>query len=142
MDLRHATRERDGHRHRAADLAPVERGEERRSRRQKQQHAVAGPNAGPPKCRGDALTCSFTLTRLHESYPGMVHGGVSAAILDELMGNVLIHHERKACFLTDLRVRYAGALRVGRAYRAQARLIEPPGESVDVIRGNCRDLRL
>src|SRR4051812_21354435 len=67
---------------------------------------------------GDGLTCSFTLTRRHESYPGLVHGGVSAAILDELMGNVLIHHERKACFLTDLRVRYAGALRIGLPYVA------------------------
>ena len=62
----------------------------------------------------ERLVCDFTLTRLHESYPGLIHGGVSAAVLDELMGNVLVHRERKVCFTAGLRLIYLGALRIER----------------------------
>jgi len=83
---------------------------------------------------GDTLICDFTLTRLHESYPGLIHGGVSAALLDELMGNVLIQRERKVCFTTSLRITYAGVLLVGSSYRAVAWLHERPKETEDLFR--------
>lgn len=90
---------------------------------------------------GETLTCRFTLTRLHESFPGLVHGGVSAAILDELMGNLLIQRERKVCFLVGLRMTYAGAIRVGRPYSAVAWLSDRPMESPELIAvlGEIRD---
>jgi acyl-coenzyme A thioesterase PaaI-like protein len=83
---------------------------------------------------GNRLTCEFSLTHLHESYPGMIHGGVAAALLDELMGNVLVHHERKVCFTTGLRVTYAGTLLIGRRYRALAWVLERPGGVEDIYR--------
>ena len=90
---------------------------------------------------GDTLTTNFVLTRIHESYPGLIHGGVSAAILDELMGNLLVYKERKLCFTTSLRLAYAGALRIGQSYSAIAWLQEPGTESKGVFRvlGKIRD---
>jgi acyl-coenzyme A thioesterase PaaI-like protein len=74
------------------------------------------------------VICDFALTRLHESYPGIVHGGVAAALLDEVMGSLLVHRERKVCFTTSLRTTFAGALRVGEPYRAVAWIAERPTE--------------
>jgi acyl-coenzyme A thioesterase PaaI-like protein len=77
---------------------------------------------------GETVLCDFTLTRLHESYPGIVHGGVAAALLDEVMGSLLVHRERKVCFTTSLRTTFAGALRVGEPYRAVAWIAERPAQ--------------
>jgi acyl-coenzyme A thioesterase PaaI-like protein len=92
---------------------------------------------------GETLVCDFTLTRLHESYPGIVHGGVASAVLDEVMGNLLIHLERKVCFTTSLRTTFGGALRVGQAYRAVAWLTERPAQPGQLykVQGEIRDDR-
>jgi acyl-coenzyme A thioesterase PaaI-like protein len=76
----------------------------------------------------EGLACDFSLTRLHESYPGLIHGGVSAAILDEVMGNLVIQREKKVCFTAGLRITYAGALRIGEPYRAVAWIHERPAD--------------
>jgi acyl-coenzyme A thioesterase PaaI-like protein len=92
---------------------------------------------------GDTLVCDFTLTRLHESYPGIVHGGVASAVLDEVMGNLLIHLEHKVCVTTSLRTTFAGALRIGQTYRAVAWLTERPAEAGQLykVHGEIRDGR-
>lgn len=75
---------------------------------------------------GDGIACDFTLTRRHESYPGITHGGIGATVLDEVMGNVLALLERKICFTTGMRLRFLAPLRTGRRYRAVARIVERP----------------
>jgi hypothetical protein len=47
---------------------------------------------------------------------------------------VLVHHERKVCFTTGLRVTYAGTLLIGRRYRALAWVLERPGGVEDIYR--------
>jgi uncharacterized protein (TIGR00369 family) len=74
----------------------------------------------------DGLACWFTLDRKHESYPGIVHGGVVVTVLDELMGNVLAMLEHKACFTVSLRARFLAPVRSGHTYRAVARVVERP----------------
>jgi len=37
----------------------------------------------------DELVCIFNAPELHQSYPGRMHGGVSAAILDETIGRAI-----------------------------------------------------
>jgi len=83
---------------------------------------------------GSKLICDFCLTNLHESYPGMIHGGVSAAILDELMGNALLQWERKICVTTSMKISYGGSILVGRHYRAQAWLEKQTRENDDLFR--------
>src|SRR6266702_4011443 len=73
---------------------------------------------------GDGLACSFALTRLHESYPGIIHGGIAATILDELMGNLLALREQRFCLTVGLRVRFLAPLRTGHRYQAQAHVVE------------------
>lgn len=85
--------------------------------------------------------CDVTLTHIHESYPGIVHGGIAASILDELMGNLIAYQERKICFTAGMRLTYVGALRVGQKYRGVARVQEKPEEPTGIYKtvGEIRD---
>ena len=40
------------------------------------------------------LIARFFPAEAHQSYPGRLHGGISAAILDETIGRAIINHER------------------------------------------------
>jgi uncharacterized protein (TIGR00369 family) len=75
----------------------------------------------------DGLSCRFLLDRRHESYPGIVHGGIVTTILDELMGNVLALRERSLSFTVTLRVRFVAPLHTGRRYHASARIVRRSG---------------
>ena len=82
---------------------------------------------------GDILVCSFALDKRQESYPGVAHGGVVVAVLDELMGNLLAIAHRKACFTVSMRVRFLSPLRIGETYRASARLSESGTAADDAL---------
>ena len=68
------------------------------------------------------LSSGFSIGPQHESYPSVVHGGIAATVLDELMGNALAICRRRLCFTTGLRTRFIEPLRTGRRYRAVARI--------------------
>ena len=40
------------------------------------------------------LIATFFPAETHQSYPGRLHGGISAAILDETIGRAIINHQR------------------------------------------------
>jgi acyl-coenzyme A thioesterase PaaI-like protein len=94
-----------------------------------------------PVAEAGGLACALRFSRLHESYPGIVHGGIGATVLDELMGNVLALLERKICFTTAMKVRYLGPLRTGVRYAAAARIVERPAADPGLfkVEGEIRD---
>ena len=80
----------------------------------------------------------FTPREEHQSYPGRLHGGIAAAILDETIGRaVLLLHSDEWGVTAELSVRFRkplpldGELRcVGRITRDTRRLFEGTGEIV------------
>lgn len=73
----------------------------------------------------------------HQSYPGIAHGGVSAALLDEVIGRAIMAHCDQYTFgvTVDLQVRYKQPVPlgvelkiVGRITRDRGRLYEGSGE--------------
>ncbi|ETA00625.1 PaaI family thioesterase [Frankia sp. B2] len=70
----------------------------------------------------DGISTRFRLERRHESYPGVVHGGLIGVIVDETMGNLIVLQVGLTAFTTALRVRYLAPLSVGAEYRCVARL--------------------
>ncbi|WP_340559307.1 PaaI family thioesterase [Streptomyces sp. GSL17-111] len=66
------------------------------------------------------ITCAFTFDRTFESYPGVVHGGMSTTVCDEIMGNLLVLRLGVSVFTTSLRTRYVEPLSVGASYRCTA----------------------
>jgi uncharacterized protein (TIGR00369 family) len=65
----------------------------------------------------------------HQSYPGIVHGGISAALLDEAIGRaIMVHYGRDAFGVTlDLQVKYRKPVPLGETLKAVARITSDKG---------------
>ncbi len=83
------------------------------------------------------LVALFTLHDQHQSYPGIAHGGISATILDEVIGRaIMIDYDYQTFGMTlDLQVRYRKPVPldveltvVGRIIADRGRLFEGTGE--------------
>lgn len=79
----------------------------------------------------------FTLRHEHQSYPGIAHGGISAAVLDEVIGRaIMAHYDQNTFGVTiDLQVRYHKPVpldvelrAIGRITRDKGRIFEGGGE--------------
>jgi acyl-coenzyme A thioesterase PaaI-like protein len=55
---------------------------------------------------GYRCAARVTLGNNYESFPGIVHGGIVAAIMDETMAQTVYRSGRTAAFTIGLRVRY------------------------------------
>jgi acyl-coenzyme A thioesterase PaaI-like protein len=76
---------------------------------------------------GDGLETPLAFGREHESYPGVVHGGIVATVCDEIMGNLLVLRTGVTHFTVTLRTRFLTPLAVGAAYRCVATIRPGPG---------------
>jgi uncharacterized protein (TIGR00369 family) len=85
------------------------------------------------------LIAIFRPSEEHQSYPGRLHGGIAAAILDETIGRaILMHHEQEIWGVTiEFKVCYAKPIPlgdelkvVGRITKEGSRLFEGTGELV------------
>lgn len=68
----------------------------------------------------DGIECALRFDRTFESYPGVVHGGMSTTVCDEIMGNLLVLRTARSVFTTSLRTRYVSPLAIGADYRCVA----------------------
>jgi acyl-coenzyme A thioesterase PaaI-like protein len=75
----------------------------------------------------DGLATSFTFRSWHESYPGIAHGGLVGAVMDELMGNLLALRLRRLALTTNFRAKFLAPIRIGRPYLAVARVLRSNG---------------
>jgi acyl-coenzyme A thioesterase PaaI-like protein len=71
---------------------------------------------------GDRVTCQVTLGKDYESHPGMIHGGIIATILDELMARACLQSRGMPAMTAGMRIRYAQVMRSGEAYVARAEI--------------------
>ena len=76
---------------------------------------------------GEGLETPLVFGRAHESYPGVVHGGIVATVCDEAMGNLLVLRTGVTHFTVTLRTRFLTPLAVGAAYRCVATVRPEPG---------------
>jgi uncharacterized protein (TIGR00369 family) len=66
----------------------------------------------------------------YESFPGIIHGGIVATVLDETLAQAVYRSLGTAAFTSGLRVRYARPLRTGVEYTAYAEIIRSDDTSV------------
>ena len=79
----------------------------------------------------DEVVCDFTIAAKHQSYPGRVHGGVIAAILDETGGRTAAIDDHDRFFVTaSLEVRYRQPVPLGTPLRAVGQLRKRVGRRV------------
>lgn len=72
----------------------------------------------------DGLQARFRLDRCFESYPGIVHGGLTGVICDEVMGNLIVLARQVPAFTVSQRTRFLTPLLIDREYRCVATLSE------------------
>ena len=70
----------------------------------------------------DGVCSRFRLGRRFESYPGIIHGGLTGVICDETMGNLLVLRHGQSAFTVSMRQRFITPLVVDRPYVCVARL--------------------
>lgn len=83
----------------------------------------------------DKCTAYFTPRREHQSYPGRMHGGLIAVLLDEVTGNYLLCKEGKHAYTAKMEIRYRQPLNIGeevlcigRELKRKGRLVEMQGQ--------------
>ncbi len=76
----------------------------------------------------------FTPQEFHQGYPGVMHGGIACALLDETIGRTLVRHDIWA-MTVDLKVRFHKPVPlnepltvVGEIVRLRSRMMEGKGE--------------
>lgn len=75
-----------------------------------------------PQC-----TSRFSLGPDYESYPGVIHGGIVATILDETLAQTVYHHGNGSAFTVGLRVRYGHPMQTNIPYVAIGEIIRAKG---------------
>jgi uncharacterized protein (TIGR00369 family) len=76
----------------------------------------------------DQVVAEVTLGPRHQGYPGIAHGGIVAAILDEIGGRTAMIGNHRRFFVTaKMDIRYKRPVPLGPALRASGRLIERRG---------------
>jgi acyl-coenzyme A thioesterase PaaI-like protein len=87
---------------------------------------------------GDEIEALVTLRAAHEGAPGRSHGGVVAALFDDVFGFVLGLLQEPA-FTGDLYVRYAAPVPLHRRLACRVRLAERSGRKL-LLSGELRDV--
>lgn len=102
------------------------------------------------RMEGDDVVTTFMPTAFHAGYPGRVHGGVLATLLDETMGWAPSVRAGRFCLAVELSIRYLKPAApdepltvrgraldwTGRIWRAEGEVIGPGGEIY--VRGSGR----
>ena len=78
---------------------------------------------------GDEVEAVLTLRSAHEGAPGRSHGGVVAALFDDIYGYVL-SMQRTPGFTGELTIRYEGATPIGVPLRCRVRLASKEGRKL------------
>jgi acyl-coenzyme A thioesterase PaaI-like protein len=84
----------------------------------------------------DEMRGRFTPDGRYQGYPGRIHGGVVASVLDETLGRAVALHGAWA-FTARLEVRYRRPVPVGAALEVSARQVRDRGRFVEA-RGEAR----
>lgn len=65
---------------------------------------------------------TFTLGGDYESYPGVIHGGIVATVVDELMSQAVYRESGASVYTVGLRVRYGQPMRTQVVHHASAQV--------------------
>ena len=90
------------------------------------------------RVEGEAVMTRFRPSAMHAGYPGRLHGGIIAALLDETMGWAPCVVAGRFCLAVELNVRYVRSappdvelIVTGRSVSVEGRIWEAAGEVTD-----------
>jgi acyl-coenzyme A thioesterase PaaI-like protein len=89
----------------------------------------------------DGVVSRVLLGPEFESHPGIVHGGIVATVLDEVMGQAARLGRERPVLTIGLKIRYIEPMRSGRAYTARGLTLSDDGGHMK-LRGELWDEEL
>lgn len=96
------------------------------------------------RVNGDAVEADWTPREEHIGFRGIIHGGILATVLDEVMVWAASVSTKRFHFCAELTVRYSKSVRqgerlrlVGRVARDRGRVVETEGELRDAEGQTC-----
>ncbi|WP_133512443.1 PaaI family thioesterase [Candidatus Thiosymbion oneisti] len=84
---------------------------------------------------GDGVRADFLAPHEYQGHPGIVHGGVSAMLLDEVMGYAVVANQATHAITQRLRITYISPVPTGENHYLQAQLESFEGD-FGVVLGN------
>jgi uncharacterized protein (TIGR00369 family) len=90
------------------------------------------------RLEGDEVVSEWTPATEFGGYGRVLHGGITATILDEAFGWALYRMRDQFGLTLDMSVRYLGMLRVGKLLTVRARIVEED-EKTAVMEAEIRD---
>lgn len=72
---------------------------------------------------GWTLACSWTAVSGYENYPGMVHGGILATVVDEIIGQAVFHQAGHLPVSVNASIKWHRPVKIGELVVAAARII-------------------
>lgn len=79
---------------------------------------------------GNSYESWFALGADYESYPGVVHGGIVATVVDEIMSQAVYRDCGTSVYTIGLRVRYGQPMRTDVKHRATAQVTRSDNEVI------------
>ncbi len=83
----------------------------------------------------DDVFSSVQIGSLYESFPGIIHGGVVATVLDEIMAQAAYLCRSQPSMTIGMRIRYLQAMCTNNLYRASAKVISEPDSVATEVEG-------
>ena len=74
----------------------------------------------------------FTPKEEHQSYNGMMHGGLISVLLDEIMGHYLFCMEGKPAYTAKMALRYRQPLKIGEEVKCVGTRVKQKGRLVEM----------
>jgi len=87
---------------------------------------------------GGETAAVFVPGKLHESHKGIMHGGLSASVIDEVMGRTIMHTENREegeqfmCMTAEMAVKYRKPVLIEKPARAYGRIKKRDGVCIHV----------
>lgn len=81
----------------------------------------------------DFFTCSFKLGNLYSGFPGIIHGGIQATIIDEIGFWAMFKEVKTMGFTTALKIEYLTKLETDKELKAVSRNIIINEDETEVI---------
>ncbi len=81
--------------------------------------------------RGDKVETTFFPTDNYQGYPGILHGGITSTVLDEIMSQCM-HSQGLAGLTARLEIRYRHSIPINQPVTFQAKIIKRKGSLVDL----------
>ena len=76
----------------------------------------------------------------HNGFVGVVHGGITAAVLDEVMVWACVVQQKRFCFSAEMTVRYLGPIQTGMELIARGEMLENKRERIYLAKGELLTL--